>query len=117
MKIPVFVFLLLITPAFAQAPEKPACVDATRDHGYNARPISRHEVLARNAIGSEKRSVRLATTCIHIDSAAIVALRSFSRCVARGDEVAVSVMGGPRESCKVSGVMPGEDYATAKYGD
>ncbi|HEY1877952.1 MAG TPA: hypothetical protein VGG66_10800, partial [Rhizomicrobium sp.] len=45
------------TPAFAQ--DKPLCVDASRDGRYNARPLSLHTVLARNAFGSDHRVVKL----------------------------------------------------------
>jgi hypothetical protein len=115
MKIPAIVFLGLLTaPALAQS-DKPICVDAMRGDNYNARPISPHDVLARNAIGAEKRSVRLGTSCIHIDRAANVGLHSFGHCIARGDDVAVTVPGGPGETCKVTSVTPGEDYAGAKY--
>ncbi len=100
--------------AWAQAPA-PLCIDASHDSSYNARPISRHEVLARNAIG-DRRGVRLGTSCIHIDRAAIVGLHSLTHCVAKGDEVAVSVPGGPREICRVTGVSQvAEDYAGTKY--
>lgn len=113
-------YLILATPAFAQisvAQEGPLCVDASRDTNYNARPISLHDVLARNAFGSEKRSVRLGTTCIHVDRTARVALRSLTQCIAKGDEVATSTIDGQREVCRVTSIAPGEDYAAAKYKD
>jgi hypothetical protein len=105
-------------PAHAQdksSPDKPLCVDATRSSNYNARPISLHEVLARNAMG-DMRGVRLTTTCIHIDRAATVGLHSLTGCVRLGDTVAVAVPGGPSEVCKVTGVSRvAEDYAGAQY--
>ncbi|SRR5258706_3661777 len=106
-------FVLLATPVLAQ--EKPLCVDASRDTSYNARPISLHDVLARNALGSDRRSVRLGTTCIHIDRTARVALRSMTHCISKGDEVATVSIDGQREMCRVSSLSPGEDYARAKY--
>jgi len=117
MKLPAFIFLMIVAaPALAQAPPtKSLCVDATRNTGYNARPISLHEVLARNATG-DRRGARIMTTCIHIDRAANVALHSLTRCIGLGDTVSVAVMGGPGETCRVTGVSPvAEDYATAKY--
>jgi hypothetical protein len=108
------VFLIVATPAFAQ--EKSLCVDASRDTNYNARPISLHEVLARNALG-DKHSVRLGTTCIHVDRTARVALRSVTQCIAKGDEVATSTIDGQREVCRVTSIAPGEDYTAAKYKD
>jgi hypothetical protein len=117
MKIPVTLSLLLLAaPALAQTPPpKSLCVDASRDSNYNARPISLHEVLARNATG-DRRGARIKTTCIHIDRAANVALRSMTQCIGLGDTVSVGLMGGPNETCRVTGVsLVPEDYATAKY--
>jgi len=102
------------SPAFAQ--DKPLCVDASQDGRYNARPLSLHTVLARNAFGSDRRAVRLETTCIHVDRAAFVSLHSFTRCIAIGDDVVTSIPGGQREICRVTGVTPvPESYADAKY--
>ena len=107
-------FLLAATPAFADGAS--VCVDASDHNQYNARPLSLHEVLARNAIGSEKRSVKLGTTCIHIDRSSFVALHSLTRCIAKGDEVGISTMGSPGERCRVTSVTPVEQsYADAKY--
>jgi hypothetical protein len=102
------------TPAFAQ--DKPLCVDASRDGRYNARPLSLHTVLARNAFGSDQRAVKLETTCIHVDRAAYISLRSFNRCIAVGDDVITNIPGGRREVCRVTRVTPVEEsYADAKY--
>lgn len=106
---------LLIMPASAFAQDK-VCIDATSGDRYNARPISQHEVLARNAMGSDKRAAVLGTTCIHLYRASNVALHSLTQCIALGDEVGVSTMGGPGERCKVTSVKPAaESYAEAKY--
>jgi len=118
-------FSLIALPAFAQAvvrspsdaapPDKPLCVDATRSSDYNARAISRHEVLARNAIG-DRRGVRISTNCIHLDRAAIIGLRSFGHCIALGDSVAATIPGGPNQTCKVTGVgLTPEDYGATKF--
>lgn len=105
--------LLLSGPAFAQ---DKLCIDASGRERYNARPISRHEVLARNALGSDWRAARLSTTCLHIHPDAMVALHSLTHCLALGDEVAVSTIDGHGERCRVTGVTPaGEDYREAKY--
>ncbi|HEY8254090.1 MAG TPA: hypothetical protein VIG39_05580 [Rhizomicrobium sp.] len=115
------VLLLGAGPAFAQekTPENAqgkVCVDATSGGRYNARPISQHEVLARNAIGPEKRAAVLGTTCIHIYAASTIALHSLTQCIGLGDDVGVSTMGGPSERCKVTKVTPAaETYADAKY--
>jgi hypothetical protein len=106
-------FVLLATPVLAQ--EKSLCVDASRDTSYNARPISLHDVLARNALGSDRRSLRLGTTCIRVDRTARVALRSLTHCISKGDQVATVTIDGQREMCRVSSLSPGEDYAEAKY--
>src|SRR4051794_1941472 len=58
-----FVLLLVAEPAFAQ---DKLCIDASGRDQYNARPISQHEVLAKNAFGADHRAARLGTTCIHI---------------------------------------------------
>ena len=115
------VLLLGAGPAFAQdkvpanTPDK-VCVDATSGGRYNARPISQHEVLARNAIGPEKRAAILGTTCIHIYRESFVGLHSLTQCVGLGDDVSVSTMGGPGERCRVTKVTPAtETYADAKY--
>lgn len=102
-------------PAFAQHAEKPVCVDATRNSSYNARPISPHDILVRNAMGDDRRSLRLGTSCMRIDRTANVSLHSLTQCIAKGDEVAMAAIDGQREVCRVTSVLPGEDYATAKY--
>jgi hypothetical protein len=111
-----FIALAAATPALAQSPDKPLCVDASRDGRYNARPISLHEVLARNAFGSDRRAARLSTTCIHVDRSAIISLHSFTQCIAIGDDVSASTIDGHREMCRVTGVASApENYAEAKY--
>ena len=86
MKYAVLLVILAATPAFAD--DKPVCVDASRDTSYNAQPISLHEVLVRNALGSDKRSLRLGTTCIHVDRTARVAVHSLAGCFFYGAFVA-----------------------------
>jgi hypothetical protein len=111
------VLLLAPVPAFAQDKvQGKICVDATSGNRYNARPVSQHEVLARNATGAEKRAAVLGTTCIHIYRASTIGLHSLTQCIGLGDEVGVSTMGGPGERCKVTSVKPAaESYAEAKY--
>jgi hypothetical protein len=114
MKLVLFILFAAATPAFADTGS--ICVDASSRNQYNARPFTQHDVLARNAIGSDRRAARISTTCIHIDRDAIVALQSLTRCIGKGDEVAVSTIDGPGERCKVTGVTPvAESYAEAKY--
>src|SRR5690242_16998313 len=84
------ILFLAATPALAQ---DKVCVDASSGTRYNARPISQHEVLARNAIGPEHRAAVLGTTCIHIYRDSFIALHSLTQCIALGDEVGVSTMG------------------------
>ncbi|HVW75269.1 MAG TPA: hypothetical protein VHC39_16645 [Rhizomicrobium sp.] len=119
MKHAVLLAVLAATPAFAPAlaqQDKPLCVDASRDGRYNARPLSLHTVLARNAFGPDRRAVKLDTTCIHVDRAAFISLHSFSQCIAVGDDVVASVPGGRREICRVTHVTPAaQNYADAKY--
>ena len=115
------VLLLGTSSAFAQDKvpantEGRVCVDATSGTRYNARPISQHEVLARNAIGPEKRAAVLGTTCIHIYRESTIGLHSLTQCIGLGDDVSVNTMGGRGESCKVTSVKPAaETYADAKY--
>lgn len=116
MKVPVCLSLLLFAvPAAAQAP-KPVCVRASSDNDYNARPIGLHDVLARSQMGSDRRAVRITTTCTHIDRTAVIGLRSMTLCLGVGDTVAAATPLGPRETCRVAaiGTAP-EDYARAKY--
>ena len=118
----VFLSVLLLGAGPALAQDKvPAnadgkvCVDATSGNRYNARPISQHEVLARNATGPERTAV-LGTTCIHIYRESFIGLHSLTHCIGLGDDVSVSTMGGPGERCKVTKVTPAaESYADAKY--
>jgi hypothetical protein len=114
MKIAILSVLLLTAgPAFAQ---DKFCIDASSREQYNARPISQHEVLAKNAFGADHRAARLGTTCIHIYRESNVALQSMTKCIALGDDVAVSTMGGRSERCKITKVTPAaESYAEAKY--
>ena len=115
------VLLLGTSSAFAQDKvpantEGRVCVDATSGTRYNARPISQHEVLARNAIGPEKRAAVLGTTCIHIYRESTIGLHSLTQCIGLGDDVGVSTMGGRSERCRVTKVTPAaESYADAKY--
>ena len=110
------VFSVLLVAATSASAQDKICVDASSGTRYNARPISQHEVLARNAIGPEKRAAVLGTTCIHIYRESFIALQSLTQCIALGDEVGVSTMGGPGERCKVTSVKPAaESYADAKY--
>lgn len=107
--------ILTTTAALAQTP---ACLRADSRDSYNARPISLHEVLARNALGADHRAYRIATTCIHVDRTARVALSSMTRCLALGDSVSTATIDGRREVCRVIRVEPvADDYATAKYKD
>jgi hypothetical protein len=108
-------FAATAMPAFAQ--DKPLCIDASQTDRYNARPLSLHTVLARNAFGSDHRAVKLDTTCIHVDRAATVSLHSFTRCIAVGDDVVTAIPGGGhREICRVTGVTPvAESYGDPKY--
>ena len=106
--------LLAATPALADTGS--ICIDASSRTAYNARPLAQHDVLARNALGSDHRAARITTTCIHIYRASFVALRSLTRCIGKGDEVTVSTIDGRHESCRVTGVTPvAESYAEAKY--
>jgi len=110
------VLLAATTPVWADA--NSICIDASSRNQYNARPLGIHDVLARNAFGAEKRAARLTTTCIHIYRESFVALRSMTRCIDKGDEVAVSTIDGRGERCRVTGVAPiAESYADAKYSD
>ena len=119
----VILSVLLLGAGSASAQDKVAantegkvCVDATSGGRYNARPISQHEVLARNATGPEKRAAILGTTCIHIYRESLIGLHSLTQCIGLGDDVAVSTMGGPGERCRVTKVTPAaETYADAKY--
>ena len=114
MKLAILFVILAATPAFAQ--DRPLCVDASHDGRYNARPLSLHTVLARNAFGEDRRAVKLETTCIHVDRAAFVSLHSFSQCIAIGDDVVTRVIGGHSEICRITGVTPAaQSYADAKY--
>ena len=104
---------LIATAAPALAQPSPPCLRASRNSDYNARPLSLHEVIARNAIGADRRAYVVSTTCIHVDNTATVALHSLTRCLDKGDDVAVSTIDGHREACRVSGVS----LATGDYGE
>ena len=94
------------------------CLRAQSRNDYNARPISRHEVLAKNAFGADHRAYRVATTCIHVDRTASVALSAMTSCLALGDSVGTATIDGWRETCRVTSVTPvAEDYGAAKYKD
>ena len=111
-----FALLAVSTPVLADTDS--ICIDASSHNQYNARPLSQHAVLARNALGAEKRAARITTTCIHIYRDSNVALHSLTRCIDKGDEVGVSTIDGRREQCRVTGVAPvAESYADAKYSN
>lgn len=114
MKAILSVMILATTAAVAQ----PSCLRADSRDEYNARPIALHEVLAKNALGDDRRAYRIATTCIHVDRTASVALHAMTRCLALGDDVSTVTIDGRRETCRVSSVAPvADDYAAAKYKD
>src|SRR5947208_14103542 len=116
MKHVILLSLLATTPALADG--NSVCIDASDHNQYNARPLTQHEVLARNALGPDHRAARITTTCIHIYRDSFVALPSLTRCINKGDEVAVSTIDGRSERCKVTGVTPvAESYAEAKYSN
>lgn len=115
MKLALSVIILSATTALAQ-PQ--ACLRADSRDVYNARPISLHEVLAKNALGSDHRAYRVATTCIHVDRTASVALSAMTRCLAQGDSVGTTTIDGRREVCRVTRVEPvADDYGAEKYKD
>jgi hypothetical protein len=109
------IFAATTVPAFAQ--DKPLCVDASQTDRYNARPLSLHTVLARNAFGSDHRAVKLETTCIHVDRGAFVSLHSMTTCISVGDDVITTIPGsGHHEVCRVTSVTPAaQSYGDAKY--
>ena len=115
MKLNLIIFIGGIASASAQPLEKLPCVDASRTTTYNARPISSHDVLVRNAVGFDKRSLRLSTTCIHIDRTAIISVKSLNQCIAKGDDVAAVSVDGQQEFCRVASVSLGQEYVGAKY--
>jgi hypothetical protein len=107
---------LLASATSALAEPASLCIDASSRNQYNARPLAQHDVLARNAMGADHRAARITTTCIHIYRDSFVALQSLTRCIDKGDEVAVSTIDGRHERCRVTGVTPvAESYADAKY--
>jgi hypothetical protein len=91
-------------PAEAQ----PLCVRADHSTDYNARAIGRHDIYIQNALGKDRRALRLTTTCIDLDPISIkgVAVHSFSECVAQGDPVSAASTDGRVEHCRVSRVSP-----------
>lgn len=108
------ILLAAATPAMAATGS--VCIDASSHTQYNARPLSQHAVLARNAMGPDKSVAKVSTTCIHIYRDSIVALRSLTRCLDMGDEVVVSTIDGHGERCKVTAVTPVQlSYRDAKY--
>ena len=115
MKAALAVLILTTAAALAQAP---ACLRADARDSYNVRPISLHAVLAKNALGADRRAYRIATTCIHIDRTAMVALHAMTRCLALGDDVSTATIDGHREVCRVTSVTPvADDYGAVKYKD
>lgn len=89
----------------AQKP-KPICVQADHFDDYNARPVGTHEVVIRNAFGSDHRGLKLFTTCTYIDPMATISVHSFSKCVSMGDQVSAIALGGHHELCRVARVEP-----------
>jgi len=115
MKLAFVIVVGLSEAVLVQTSQGLPCVDASDRNAYNAKPISRYDVLARNAIGKDRQSLRISTTCIHIDRTAAVSLLSLNHCIAKGDYVTTVMIGGQVEVCRVSSVVLGEDYAQAKY--
>lgn len=89
--------------AYADPPKAP-CIDPQKS--YIARPLNAHDVYARTTLGSPKPAARLTTTCVHLVHADYVSLSSQFTCVAQGDMVIATILGGDREACKVAFVRP-----------
>jgi len=102
--------LLLLAAALAAtstvaAAETPAasCIDPHKS--YVARPLNDHDVYVEQSIGKPKPPVRLKTSCIHLGPAIGIGLSAQINCVGLGDHV-VATLGGHREGCIVTRVLP-----------
>jgi hypothetical protein len=102
-----------LSPAVLAAPphhaaKGPLCVRASNVNDYNARAIGRHDVYIQNALGKDRRALRLKTTCIDLNPIATkgIAVHSFSQCVAMGDRVTAVSTDGRVQRCRVSRVEP-----------
>jgi hypothetical protein len=85
------------------APQQSICVDA--NFGYNARSLNQHDVFIQNSVG-KRPPVRLKTSCINLEPATAIAIHSAFGCVGLGDSVSASILGGRREQCVVTRVLP-----------
>lgn len=105
MKILVFTSVLALTATAAVAADAPkaSCLDPHKS--YVARPLNDHDVFAQQSIGKPKPPVRIKTSCIHIGSAIGIGLSGTFNCIGLGDRV-VATVGGSRESCVVTRVLP-----------
>lgn len=93
----------LASAAWAEVP-KTSCIDPHRS--YVARPLNHHDVFVQTSIGTPKPAVRLKTSCVHLDPAIGIGLSSSFSCVGQGDTVVASILGGQREACTVTRVLP-----------
>jgi hypothetical protein len=106
MKLLVFAGVLAATATAACAADAPkaSCLDPGKS--YIARPLNNHDVFAQQSIGAPKAPVRIKTSCAYLGPAIGIGLSAQFTCVSLGDTVVATVLGGERESCVVTRVLP-----------
>jgi hypothetical protein len=96
-------------PAAARAESTPPiqrkiCIDP--HYSYQAWYVRDRDIVARSTLGSDRRQLRLSTTCLFLTSVYHIALHTDFNCIDRGDDVFTSTIDGQRQHCRITHVEP-----------
>src|SRR5262249_53091167 len=101
--------LLAALPIAAQAVttppvERKICINPR--YSYQAWYVGGHDIVARSTLGSDRRQLRLSTTCLFLSSVYHISLQTDFACIDRGDDVFTSTIDGQRQQCRITHVEP-----------
>lgn len=100
--------LLVSLPALADAPPAPPakkiCIDP--HYSYQAWYVSGNDIAARSTLGSDRRELKLSTTCVFLSQAFHISLHADFNCIDKGDDVATSTIDGRHQQCRITHVEP-----------
>jgi len=99
--------IALVPAALAETPappQKKVCIDP--HYSYQAWYVRDHDIAARSTLGSDRRELKLSTTCLFLSSVDHVSLQSSFNCIGKGDDVFTSTIDGRHQHCRITHVEP-----------